>query len=455
MHTDTISPAINLQYASQLLFKVELQGVSHPVGSERFCNAVLVSSGTASPLIRIAIDALSLFGNNHDIAEEGCCDELYIRPFVEIATCIRTVLHIATTINMRTLSSSSLRSIWHVGGLWLTVVAAASLLSGGKKMQVGTAVAFQDVRLTPLALSQPKTMTTMTTTTSLSLGTVVVRALKCDDVISCHDGTSLPMETVTGHVRRHRLIESSALEESLRKQQLSTRSRFVRQTNWIAVAWLSAIAAQSTPMAARAFEGGVGGLGKTKPETGCRLFDETLVPIQNERGIITAEIQSVTGRPILVEFQTPWPLLPTSGGLEARDLMSSESAFVQVLPAPPSKGGDWRGNKKVFQQLLLDSVFASKGKFGAYGTPSDVRVKPNEATADAGYVVTFTTLTPAMRESERQAYIKPQEVDGTLVLLVVGTTRARFPANEKSFQEVVASFQAIAAPESNLRGSRQ
>jgi hypothetical protein len=232
-----------------------------------------------------------------------------------------------------------------------------------------------------------------------------------------------------------------------------SRVGFLNQASlWTTTVATTSTAAMIGVKAATAFEGGVGGLGKTKPETGCRLFEETSRPVQNERGIITAEIRTVTGnRPILVEFQTPWPLLSTSGGLEARDLTSSESAFVQVLPAP--RGGDWRGNRKVFQHLLLDSVFASTGKFGAYGTPSDVRVKTNDVGADSGYTVTFTTLTPAMRESEREAYIKPQEVDGTLVLLVVGTTRARFPSHETTFQKVVSSFRAVAGPESNLRSS--
>lgn len=249
--------------------------------------------------------------------------------------------------------------------------------------------------------------------------------------------------------------ESFQLREVLSTTTTTTRSHFIRQTSSITTLLLTSltVVTQSSKMtAAFAFEGGVGGLGKTKPETGCKLFDDTLVPVQNDKGIITAEIQSVTGKPVLVQFQTPWPLLSTSGGLEARDLTSSESAFVQVVSTPQT--GDWRNNKKIFQQLLLDTVFASKGKYGAYGTPSDVRVKAPNDTVQDYYVVTFTTLTPAMRESERQVYIKAQEVYGnTLILLVGGTTRAKFPSNEKVFQKVMGSFQAVAGPESNLRGS--
>jgi hypothetical protein len=212
-----------------------------------------------------------------------------------------------------------------------------------------------------------------------------------------------------------------------------------------------------------AFEGGVGGLGKTKPTTGVQFFDTTgySAPLQNSQGIVTAEIKSLdltSDRPILVQFQTPWPLLPTTSGLEARDLQSSESAFIQVVPAVPG----WDNNNKVFLKLLEETVLASQGKYGAYGTPTDVKIKPRRIIGDdgtitsssltAGFSVTFTSYTPGMRESERQVWILPRQVDkDTLVLLIVGTTRARFSSQEAALQKIADSFQATAAPQSKLR----
>jgi hypothetical protein len=240
-----------------------------------------------------------------------------------------------------------------------------------------------------------------------------------------------------------------------------TRSSFLRKTLVAAVGMSSMAAALVAPSPSLGFDGGVGGLGKTKPQTGVQFFGETSGPIQNDQGIVTAEIQSVSGKPILVSFQTPWPLL-TSSGLEARDLRNSESAFVQVVPTP--KSNNWK-DKKSFEQLLLDSVLASTGKFGMYGQPYSVQAKPIVRKTDGGdddssnnnssqqrFSVTFTTLTPAMRESERKVWIQCQPIDSdTLVLLVVGTTASRFPSNEAIFRNVVDSFQAVKAPESNLR----
>jgi hypothetical protein len=120
-------------------------------------------------------------------------------------------------------------------------------------------------------------------------------------------------------------------------------------------------------------------------------------PIQNDQGIVSCEILSMSEKPIRVSFQSPWPLL--GSGLEARDLRNSESAFVQVVPAVPR----W-SEKKVFQQILTESVLASQGKFGMYSTPYDVKVSPlNPTTVSVPnddyltYLLSFVTLTPAMR----------------------------------------------------------
>lgn len=230
---------------------------------------------------------------------------------------------------------------------------------------------------------------------------------------------------------------------------LQSRNGFLRTIQNGCVAWT---VATIHPAATLGFDGGVGGLGKTKPETGVEFFDETAAPIQNDQGIVAAEIRGKDGSPILVSFQSPWPLLPTSGTLETRDIRSVESAFVQVLQCDGKK---WK-DKKQFQALLMDSVFGAQGKFGAYGQPFDVQVKafPGSSEDDSKaslFAVTFTTLTPAMRESERKASIAAKQVGNTLVLLVTTTTSARYASNQKIFQTISSSFEAIAAPQSSLK----
>lgn len=208
-----------------------------------------------------------------------------------------------------------------------------------------------------------------------------------------------------------------------------------------------------------AFEGGVGGLGKTKPETGVVFLDGS-EPLQNGAGIVSAELllpnesgrsRSERPRPVRVEFSAPWPLLSGSAGLEARDLQTSESAFLQVasgvsaLPASVSAA----------KELLLKTVFSSQGKFAAYGSPMDVKVRRIERSGGDDpstvpptlYSVAFTTFTPGLRESERQAVIGCRLVGTSLVMLVVGTTAQRFKSQQEVMERVASSLQAFEAPE--------
>jgi len=230
-------------------------------------------------------------------------------------------------------------------------------------------------------------------------------------------------------------------------------NRIVAGTGATGLAFLSALAPDT---AANAFEGGVGGLGKTKPSTGVVLLDaESSPPFQDPKtGYVSAELLLNGKQPVRVSFEAPWPLLPTTAGLEARDLQQPESAFVQVVAGAPSVPSD----AKSMRQLMLDSVLSQQGKFGAYAAPTDVKVKkvPSVSSGDGNgnddlptYSVTFTTFTPGLRESERQLLVKPATVTSAadaVVLLVVGTTRQRFASRQEAMQRVCDSFEVVATP---------
>ena len=88
---------------------------------------------------------------------------------------------------------------------------------------------------------------------------------------------------------------------------------------------------------------------------------------------------------------------------------------------------------------------------GAYGTPVDIKIK--RVPESDLFAATFTAYTPAMRESERKILLNPKWLDGgdTLMVLVVGTTVARFRKQEQALRKVADSFVAIEAPKSSLR----
>lgn len=146
------------------------------------------------------------------------------------------------------------------------------------------------------------------------------------------------------------------------------------------------------------------------------------------------------------------PLLKSAAGIEARDIASGESSFVQVADLPKGTTLD-----TIKPAVISEAIFGSSGKFGMYGTPTDVKIKklPSGGESTRGdciiYQATFTTLTPAMRESDRKAYISAAVVGDGLFLLVTTTTAARFGKLEGVLRKVADSFSAIPAPKSNLR----
>lgn len=227
-----------------------------------------------------------------------------------------------------------------------------------------------------------------------------------------------------------------------------------------------------------AFEGGVGGLGKTKPETGVVLLDTGVRGMRKTKpetgavlldgasspvtqdaktGTISAELLIGNRQPARVTFDAPWPLLPSTSGVEARDLKTSESAFVQVVSLAGNSKQIVPKTKSEARQLLLDSVLSQKGKFGAYGSPTDIKVKilsdgDSSSSNEALYSVTFTTLTPGQRESERQVLVKAAAVaDSGIVMLVTGTTRLNFASKQPVFEQICDSFEVFATPATKLR----
>lgn len=78
----------------------------------------------------------------------------------------------------------------------------------------------------------------------------------------------------------------------------------------------------------------------------------------------------------------------------------------------------------------------------------------NASSEPTIYLATFTTLTPAMRESDRKAFISASSVGNGLFLLITSTTAVRFTKLENSLRQVAESFTAIPAPTSGLRNNK-
>lgn len=213
-----------------------------------------------------------------------------------------------------------------------------------------------------------------------------------------------------------------------------------------------------SPKPSPAFEGGVGGLGKTKPQTGIVYANADLTPPTisgtplGGGADFSAELLAPDNRtPALLSFYAPWPMM-RSGGIESRDLANPEAAFVQVAPL-----GGAGGAGELSAEFFGGTVFGPKGKYGAYGTPTDIRVRravgrgEGDPTNAALYTATFTTLTPSMIESDRKALIAVSVVGDGVFMLVVGTTAARFKKQEGLLMRAAESFSVVEAPKTGMR----
>ena len=145
---------------------------------------------------------------------------------------------------------------------------------------------------------------------------------------------------------------SSSLRMS--KPYDSSRAEFISQ------AFASSLVI-AMPSLAQAFDGGVGGLGKTRPVTGVVFRDADATTSSSNGYDKTNELLAPDGSPAFVTFQAPWPLLKSAAGIEARDIAGGfESSYVQVAELP-------RGITSLDQvkpAFLSQEIFGSSGKFG-------------------------------------------------------------------------------------------
>lgn len=79
----------------------------------------------------------------------------------------------------------------------------------------------------------------------------------------------------------------------------SSRAEFLSKT--LASSFIYAI-----PTAAQAFDGGVGGLGKTRPVTGVVFRDPEAISSSSNGDDVTNELLAPDGTEAFVTFQAPW-----------------------------------------------------------------------------------------------------------------------------------------------------
>lgn len=181
------------------------------------------------------------------------------------------------------------------------------------------------------------------------------------------------------------------------------------------------------------FQGGAGGLGKTKPEVGV-VFAQSILDratATQADGKVRAQLLTSMGMPVDVAFESPYKL--SSSGVSTRDLSTGDSAFVVVAPRTTIKDAPLK-------------VFSAEGKFGAYGAPTELKLVA--APSPDLLEFTFDALTPSMREVRRRVLVRSVPIDGDVFMLVAGSTAQRWKVAEPVARKAVLSF--CVSPSSDL-----
>ena len=161
--------------------------------------------------------------------------------------------------------------------------------------------------------------------------------------------------------------------------------------------------------------------GKSRPETNVVLVEE---PTSSDDGI-SAEV--VLSSYVIAKVTFKAPGLPLIKGMyydvEARNKLG-DSAYIQVVPnatkgAPASK--------------LVDAVLSSGGRYGAFGPPTDIDIKPEAKGTTTGpriIDVSFSASAPNGSLQPRRATIAAISAPGSddVLLLVSSASEKRWNA---------------------------
>lgn len=183
--------------------------------------------------------------------------------------------------------------------------------------------------------------------------------------------------------------------------------------------------------------------GKSKPEQGIKLEGGVF---QGDDGKVIAKLVVSEGKQVSVSFFSPWKLVTGMAyDVEARDRKNGEGCYLQV-----SKVATGENLASLPSSFFLDAVLSSSGRYGAYGTPTGIKVLKSQFSSESGYrtlELAFSALSPSYTEVPRRLLISASQPGGQssdVVMLVGGSSAARWKKGaDQMVQDAVGSFRAI------------
>ena len=121
---------------------------------------------------------------------------------------------------------------------------------------------------------------------------------------------------------------------------------------------------------------------------------------------------------------------------------------MQVAPLPPGKA-----LAAVPDSFFTAAVCLTEGRFGAYGSPTDVRVLSSGKGASRLVEFKFAALSPGQTEVPRHALVAALQPEGSsdAVMLVCGSTAAQWKKAEPALRAMAASFRVARVRPTTIR----
>ena len=168
--------------------------------------------------------------------------------------------------------------------------------------------------------------------------------------------------------------------------------------------------------------------GKTKPDLGVVLASETSTVGKQ----LLADLVLDGGVVATTSFESKWPLAEGNYYDVETSSRDGDVAFVQVKSL--DKGKSFGSLPKAW---FSDALFSTEGRYGAYGSPTDIKIKETAADGDSrNFEVSFTVLSPGMAEVPRKGVLRALPAPGTSdVLLLTASASAKRWTKSKAAAE--------------------
>lgn len=191
---------------------------------------------------------------------------------------------------------------------------------------------------------------------------------------------------------------------------------------------------------------------RSRPSTGVVLLEEIQESGKSNAPSVAADLVLDGGVVATASFQSEvgYPLIRGMFyDVEVKG-KAGDSAFLQVAPLPEGKTMVDMADK-----FFTKAIFSTEGRFGAYGSATDIKVLSSDDKAKAMrmFEVTFSALSPGGQEAPRHAIVSALQPEGStdVVMLVGSSTSGSWKKCEPALRSIASSLRIARVRPTNIK----